>query len=65
MASSSTRWDNPEYAITNKGLKITAETSLMPDGAHFLSLRCHRSNDPGRRHLGILLRDQGGNVFLR
>ncbi|KAF4780554.1 HET domain-containing protein [Colletotrichum scovillei] len=56
---------NPEYAITNKGLKITTETSLMPDGAHFLSLRCHRSSDPGRRHLGILLRDQGGNVFLR
>ncbi|KZL80886.1 het domain-containing protein [Colletotrichum incanum] len=56
---------NPEYTMTNKGLRIDAETTMAENNAQLLGLGSHHSGDDSRNEIGLYLEDQGGGVFLR
>ncbi|WQF90267.1 Putative heterokaryon incompatibility [Colletotrichum destructivum] len=56
---------NPEYTMTNKGLRIVAETTMAEKNTQLLGLGSHDSSDGSRNEIGLYLEDQGGGVFLR
>lgn len=59
---------NPEFTMTNKGLRITAPLSESRSSGFepilILSLHCHREDRP-EEALGIYLRNVGGRVYAR
>lgn len=59
---------NPDYAITNKGLRISTRLrKIGMTSALFLNLNCHRANadDDSRHPLGISLQYQGAGRYVR
>ncbi|KAJ0154261.1 Vegetative incompatibility protein HET-E-1 [Colletotrichum tanaceti] len=56
---------NPEYTMTNKGLRIVAETTMAENNTQLLGLGSHHAGDNSRTEIGLYLEDQGGGVFLR
>ncbi|KAF4807356.1 Vegetative incompatibility protein HET-E-1 [Colletotrichum siamense] len=55
---------NPEFTITNKGLKITIGSTVTEGNAWRISLGCAAESRP-QDTIGILLRNMGGGVFWR
>lgn len=60
---------NPEFLITNKGLRLTPSLFPGPDGAYFLGLNCIDSSQSGAGQkddeLGIWIRPHGAGVYSR
>ncbi|KAK1975373.1 HET domain-containing protein [Colletotrichum cereale] len=56
---------NPEYTMTNKGLRIVAEVTKAENNTQLLGLGCHDLRDSAKKEIGIYLEDHGGSVFLR
>ncbi|OBR08152.1 HET domain-containing protein [Colletotrichum higginsianum IMI 349063] len=54
-----------QYTMTNKGLRIVAETTMAENNTQLLGLGSHDSSDGSRKEIGLYLEDQGGGVFLR
>lgn len=54
---------NPEFAMTNKGLRIHTDLHRGPSGSVIMSLNCRRQ--PGQGTIGIYLTGIGGGVFAR
>ncbi|KAH7405784.1 heterokaryon incompatibility protein-domain-containing protein [Phaeosphaeria sp. MPI-PUGE-AT-0046c] len=57
---------NPDYAITNKGVRISTRLRKIGSTSDvFLDLNCHYANDTERHGLGISLRYQGAGRYIR
>ncbi|KAG8168088.1 hypothetical protein KVR01_003777 [Diaporthe batatas] len=56
---------NPEYTMTNKGLRIETRFVVGEDTTHFLKLQCKWDDGPPGQSLAIPLKDHGGGIFLR
>lgn len=63
VSSTNTR-NNPEFAMTNKGLKIEARLGRGHGNSVLMWLNCHRSSME-RNPISIFLVDVGGKVFVR
>ncbi|KAI0530358.1 heterokaryon incompatibility protein-domain-containing protein [Xylaria digitata] len=55
---------NPDFSITNKGIRITVALPAIYIPRAFLSLHCHHRSRP-QEPLGIYLQFVGGNVYNR
>ncbi|KAF0320846.1 HET domain-containing protein [Colletotrichum asianum] len=55
---------NPEFTITNKGLKIIIGSTVTEGNAWRISLGCAAESRP-QDTIGMLLRNMGGGVFVR
>ncbi|CAI6339354.1 unnamed protein product [Periconia digitata] len=55
---------NPEFAITNKGVRIQTQLSFDNKGMIFMPLNCHRGERVNHT-IGIYLVSIGGGVFTR
>ncbi|KAF4925729.1 hypothetical protein CGCVW01_v003434 [Colletotrichum viniferum] len=55
---------NPEFTITNKGLKITIGAAVTREHIWRISLGCAADSHP-RHTISILLREVGGGVFVK
>ncbi|KAH0422258.1 HET domain-containing protein [Colletotrichum camelliae] len=56
---------NPEFTITNKGLKITIEATETEENIWRVSLGCRTSGGSRQDTIGILLKELGGGEFVR
>jgi hypothetical protein len=56
---------NPEFLLTNKGLRMTRGLSLGANGAYLLKLNCVYSEAAGGQHIGIWIKPHGGGVYSR
>jgi hypothetical protein len=56
---------NPEFLMTNRGLRM--KTSIYPgqDGAYVLKLHCSDSATSHRQEVGIWIKQHGGGVYSR
>ena len=61
---------NPEYAVTNRGLRIETHLIKGPSSnragngsVHFMSLWCRRSDMPKSMHIGIWLKSDWGYYY--
>jgi hypothetical protein len=64
IVSSTNHKNNPEFAMTNKGLRIHTPLSRGPGSSVIISLNCHRRTG-GYDTVGIYLVDIGGGVYAR
>jgi hypothetical protein len=55
---------NPEFSMTNRGLKIKPLLSKRPDGTYFLPLNCADTKEDSEQSLGIILYKQRENDEL-
>lgn len=55
---------NPEYSMTNKGLKIDIGLRQLSYDVFFMPLNCFPSSGPSQQ-LGICLRNQGEGIYAR
>lgn len=53
-----------EYTVTNKGVRLAANTAEMKDGQKLLRLNCMLSRAEGKE-VGIWLKAHGGNLYSR
>ncbi|KAF6827709.1 HET domain-containing protein [Colletotrichum musicola] len=56
---------NPEFMVTNKGVKISARDLLDAEFYQILPLGCRWSRSAPGSELGILLHDSGDGIWLR
>lgn len=58
---------NPEYLITNKGLRMNTSIFAGQGGAYFLSLNCTNSQatEGSTEEVGIWIQQHGGGVYSR
>ncbi|KAF3805634.1 Vegetative incompatibility protein HET-E-1 [Colletotrichum gloeosporioides] len=56
---------NPEFTVTNKGVKIAIEATLSAGNIWRISLGCRKASSKPRQNMCILLRELGGGVFVR
>ncbi|OQU99596.1 hypothetical protein CLAIMM_05206 [Cladophialophora immunda] len=56
---------NPEFFITNKGLRINTSIYAGRQGAYFLGLNCSDPKSTGSQELGIWIKHHGGGVYSR
>lgn len=58
---------NPDFAITNKGLKITTQLRKIPDQREdlFLGLNCYQRGQDPSRSIGISVRFRGAAGYVR
>ncbi len=61
IVSRSNHKNNPEFSMTNKGLRIEADLRRGPGNPILMSLHCTRSHSK----IGIYLVDIGGEVYAR
>ncbi|KAJ4355620.1 uncharacterized protein N0V89_003640 [Didymosphaeria variabile] len=52
---------NPEFSMTNRGLKIMPLLSKRLDGTYFLPLNCAKTKEDSEQSLGIILSKQSEN----
>ncbi|KAI8623984.1 heterokaryon incompatibility protein-domain-containing protein [Xylariaceae sp. FL1651] len=55
---------NPEFSLTNKGLRINASLQRCANGHFFIPLNCYDDNSPSRS-LGIYLEYRGSGTYVR
>ncbi|KAH6973984.1 HET domain protein [Ilyonectria destructans] len=58
---------NPEFLITNKGLRMNTSIFAGQDGAYFLGLNCANSqtSEGSTEEVGIWIQQHGGGVYSR
>jgi hypothetical protein len=57
---------NPEFVMTNKGLRITSDCDSGRDGAYLMTLNCSQPDGRGgNQNIGIWVRMHGGGVYSR
>lgn len=56
---------NPEFLMTNKGLRMNASINAGKYGAYFLGLNCSESTCSNRQEVGIWIKQHGGGVYSR
>ena len=56
---------NPEFSLTNKGLRIAHDIYRGNDGAYLMMLRCTRPVGKSREPIGIWIQQHGGGVYGR
>jgi hypothetical protein len=64
IVSSTNQKNNPEFAMTNKGLRIQTSLTRGLGNTLFMPLNCHRQTT-GHDFIGINLVDIGGGVYAR
>jgi hypothetical protein len=61
IVSNKNHKNNPEFSMTNKGLKIETELRRGPGNSILMSLQCTK----GHNRIGICLADIGGEIYAR
>lgn len=56
---------NPEFGLTNKGLRTSHELYRGDDGAYLMMLRCSRLVEGSKEPIGIWIQQHGGGVYGR
>ncbi|RYO84341.1 hypothetical protein DL762_005704 [Monosporascus cannonballus] len=56
---------NPDFTITNKGLRLTNSLHPGQDGTYLLDLNCSQPTGSRRRQIGIWIKPHGGGVYGR
>ena len=57
---------NPDFVMTNKGLRISIEVHPTQDGTYLMTLNCSEPDDSGgSKQIGILIKMHGGGVYSR
>jgi hypothetical protein len=64
IMSNTNQKNNPEFAMTNKGLRIHIPLSCGPGSSVVMSLSCYRRTS-GNEAVGIYLVDIGGGIYAR
>ena len=57
---------NPDFGVTNKGLRITSDLHLRPNGTYVMPLNCSQPDGKGGNlQIGISIKMHGGGVYSR
>lgn len=56
---------NPEFLMTNKGLRMNTSLYSGKDGCYLLKLNCSHETATGKQHIGIWIKPHGGGVYSR
>ena len=57
---------NPDFVMTNKGLRITVELHPTQNGTYLMTLNCSQPDgNGGNKQIGILIKMHGGGVYSR
>lgn len=56
---------NPEFSITNKGIRVNLDLYSSPGAAFLLKLNCSQPTDDGPQQIGIWVTQHGGGVYGR